>query len=120
MSEYVRIDGDPNEVHGTAARLEAMGARMDSAAQSAISKINSLAGSAPWGNDDYGTAFLETYNQKTAGADGSAGALSDVVQQDLGATGPAMTKLGGDVSSAIASYTLNDSTSSADIGKLAR
>jgi hypothetical protein len=89
MGSFLDIQDDPNEVTGTAAILRSMGTSFQSEAQTILGDINAVNAERPWGNDEYGQAFEQTYNVVP---EGSEVPLRDAVDDGLSRAGEGLIK----------------------------
>ncbi len=89
MGSFLDIQDDPNEVTGTAAILRSMGTSFQSEAQTILGDINAVNAERPWGNDEYGQAFEQTYNVVP---EGSEVPLRDAVDNGLSRAGEGLIK----------------------------
>ncbi|MFD0747624.1 hypothetical protein ACFQ1L_41865 [Phytohabitans flavus] len=62
MGSFLDIQDDPNEVSGTGAILRSIGTSFKGQAQGILAEINAVNAERPWGGDQYGQAFEQTYN----------------------------------------------------------
>ncbi len=91
MGSYLDIRDDPNEVSGTGAILRSIGTSFKSQAQGILGEINAVDGERPWGNDQYGQAFEQTYNVVPEGSDGP---LREAVSDGLNRAGEGLVNVG--------------------------
>jgi hypothetical protein len=91
MGSYLDIQDDPNEVSGTGAILRSIGTSFKSQAQGILGDINAVGSERPWGNDQYGQAFEQTYNVVP---EGSEGPLREAVSDGLNRAGEGLVNVG--------------------------
>jgi hypothetical protein len=89
MGSFLDIQDDPNEVSGTAAILRSMGTSFQSQAQTVLGDINAVNAERPWGSDQYGQAFEQTYNVVP---EGSEVPLREAVDDGLSRAGEGLIK----------------------------
>lgn len=101
MGSYLDIQDDPNEVSGTGAILRSIGTSFQSQAQGILGDINAVNAERPWGNDQYGQAFEQTYNMVPEGSDGP---LREAVDDGLSRAGEGLINVGGKTVMAMTEY----------------
>ncbi|MFC0531057.1 hypothetical protein [Phytohabitans kaempferiae] len=101
MGSYLDIQDDPNEVTGTGAILRSIGTSFQTQAQGILAEINGVNAERPWGNDEYGQAFEQTYNTTPEGSDGP---LRDAVDDGLSRAGEHLIKIGDKTVTAMTEY----------------
>jgi hypothetical protein len=90
MGTFLKIDGDPNEVSGTAAVLRSMAESFRTQTQTVLGEINAVHAERPWGADSYGKAFETTYFQVPEGGEQS---LPAMVEESMPKAGERLTKV---------------------------
>jgi hypothetical protein len=115
MSTYVEVNGNPDDVTATGARLKAQADSFATQAQSVLSDITSIEGNAPWGGDAPGQEFVKAYNQTPK--DGGA-PFSDSLKDELSHAGEQLGKAGDAIMSAMVGYQSTDITNKDDISKV--
>jgi hypothetical protein len=115
MSNYIKVEGDPDDVIGIGARLKSQAASFGAQAQGILHEITSIDGGAPWGQDETGHEFQKSYNQVPEGGDTP---FSDAVKTELSKAGEQLDKVGDGIMLAMTSYQSVDTTSEHDIRKL--
>lgn len=109
MSTYVEVNGNPDDVTGTGARLKAAAQSFGAQAQSILNEITSIEAPQPWGSDEPGQAFLTSYNQTPQGSDTP---FSQALQDDLTTAGEHLDKAGDGIMLAMVEYQSTDQTNS--------
>lgn len=112
MSTYVEVNGNPDDVTGTGARLKAAAQSFGAQAKSILGEIQSIDAQQPWGSDEAGHAFLTSYNQTPQG---SHTPFSQALQDDLSTAGEHLDKAGDGIMLAMVEYQSTDSTNSDSI-----
>ena len=116
MSDYLEVR-NPDALRTDAARLMAAGEKLNSTVTTRVGEISGIESEMPWGNDKYGAAFLEGYNQVPEGAQGGEGA-SESVKDGMTNLGERAIKIGDATSWAMVSYQGGDSDNETDIGSV--
>jgi hypothetical protein len=114
MGTYLDIEGDPNEVTGTGAKLRAMAESFQGRAQGILGDIRAVEGERPWGSDQYGQAFETTYNVVPEGGEGT---LRDSVQDGMQDAGGRLKRVGENTVLAMTEYQGTDADNAAQIDK---
>src|SRR5689334_20513861 len=112
MSTYIKVQGDPDDVTGTGARLKAQADSFSAQAESLLSDIQSIDAGRPWGGDEPGRRFEESYNQEP---EGGGAPFSQSLQDSLSKAGDQLGKAGDGIMLAMAEYQGTDTTNSDDI-----
>jgi hypothetical protein len=114
MGSYLDIQDDPNEVTGTGAILRSIGTSFQSQAQGILGEINAVNAERPWGNDQYGQAFEQTYNMVP---EGSEGPLREAVDDGLNRAGEGLVNVGDTTVMAMTEYQGVDDDNRHDINQ---
>ncbi|GAA4459126.1 hypothetical protein [Phytohabitans houttuyneae] len=114
MGSFLDIQDDPNQVSGTAAILRSMGTTFQSEAQTILGDINAVNAERPWGNDQYGQAFEQTYDVVPEGSDVP---LRQVVDEGLGRAGEGLVTSAGKTVLAMTEYQGVDEDNRANINR---
>src|SRR5690349_1238920 len=112
MSTYVNVNGNPDEVTGTGARLKAQAEEFSSQVKSVLSDIQAIDAQQPWGGDDPGQAFLKSYHQEP---EGGGAPFSQSLQDEMSTAGDQLSKTGDGVMFAMVQYQSTDSLNDDDI-----
>jgi hypothetical protein len=115
MSTYVKVDGNPDDVTATGARLKAQAAALGAQAQALLQEIKTLDGGEPWGHDEPGREFAKQYNQVPAGG---TTPFSESLKDELAKAGELLSKVGDAIMLAMVNYQGTDSANSNDISKV--
>jgi len=111
MSTYIRLQGDPDEVSATGARLKAEAEAFGAQAKSILGDIQSIEAQQPWGSDEPGQKLLERYNQAPAGG----APFSQSLRDQLSTAGDELSRAGDAVMLAMVDYQSTDATNADDI-----
>lgn len=114
MGSFLDIQDDPNEVSGTAAILRSIGTSFRGEAQAILGDINAVNAERPWGSDDYGQAFEQTYNVVPEGSDVP---LRQAVDESLGRAGEGLIKPADKTVLAMTEYQGVDDENRTDINR---
>ncbi|HKT00947.1 MAG TPA: hypothetical protein VJT31_15575 [Rugosimonospora sp.] len=112
MSTYIKVDGNPDDVTGTGARLKGQAESFKAQVQSVLGDIESIEADAPWGTDDPGQAFMKSYNQTP---EGGGTPFSQSLKDELGNAGDQLSKAGDGIMLAMTQYQGTDTGNSSDI-----
>jgi len=112
MSTYVNVNGNPDDVTGTGARLKGQAESFGAQVKSILGDIQSIEAQQPWGTDEPGQAFLASYNQQPAGG---GAPFSQSLQDEMSTAGEQLGKTGDGIMLAMVQYQSTDSTNSDDI-----
>ncbi|GAA4172742.1 hypothetical protein GCM10022251_69780 [Phytohabitans flavus] len=114
MGSFLDIQDDPNEVSGTGAILRSIGTSFKGQAQGILAEINAVNAERPWGGDQYGQAFEQTYNVVPEGSDMP---LRDAVDDGLSRAGDGLIKPADKTILAMTQYQGVDEDNRADINR---
>ncbi|MFC7547929.1 hypothetical protein [Plantactinospora sp. GCM10030261] len=115
MGTYIEIDGDPDTIGATGARLRAMAETLRAQARSIQSEIETVHNERPWGSDSYGTAFEGSYYQVPEGCEEP---LPSMVADGLTHAGERLTSVGDGTVRAMSGYQSVDIDSAVDIDRV--
>jgi hypothetical protein len=84
MTNYFKVDGGTDGIRAIGQRILMTAEELHAKAQPLLEHINTLEGGAPWGGDEYGTAFVKKYTEVPAGATKPYNDLLKEHLQDVG------------------------------------
>ncbi|MFC7548808.1 hypothetical protein [Plantactinospora sp. GCM10030261] len=113
MGSFIRIDGDPNEIRGTGAKLRALAEAFSGDVQGIAGQIRTADSAKPWGSDKFGQEFDAQYNKVDNGQ-----VISEAVKDRMTDAGELGLTAGNRVVRAMDGYQLADHDGERDINSV--
>jgi len=107
MSDYLKINGDPADVIGTATLITAGAESLKADLGGLLGEIERLESDSIIGHDEFADSFNKNYRQQVATGDGSAPA-TDATKQAASALADTASRYGNGVISAMQGYLVTD------------
>ena len=111
MSNFVEINGDPDEIRARGARLAARGRGFEARAQNLVDRIAGIEGGAPWGGDGPGAEFLKPYKS----TEHTEEPFNEYVKNGANGLGQKLTRTGEAIENAMIGYQFADLDNESDI-----
>jgi hypothetical protein len=112
MSNFVEINGSPDELRVTGTLMGARAAELKAKAEAILDRISDLEDTQPWGADHFGKNFLAGYHQVPKGGDR---AFNTVLAGELSQAGQGLARIGDAVGASMTDYQVADGQNAADI-----
>jgi hypothetical protein len=115
MATYLEIQGDPDEVMSSGAKMQALADEFNGKVSGIKGEIEGIEGSAPWGDDEVGAQLLARYNQVPQGGDTP---MVEELKTAMGDAGQHLNTIGQGVVVAMSEYKGTDEVSKGSISAL--
>ncbi len=118
MGDYVRIDGDPADIIGTATLITGAAEGLKSSLGALIGAVEALESPAVLGTDEFGREFVKSYRQAIPVGEGKTGEVNTATKDSARSLADEAIQIGNAASTAMTDFMVTDGLGEADIGSI--